>query len=443
MCHYQVVSTQRYETADGTRWRVRWRDGSGKMHSRSLTSKSEAKALDTDIKARKLRSEVLPVARSYILNRAWDDWLANKRTSLAATTLASYETLWEAHIRDTEFGNTPIGTLVSDPKLIDDHLNSLKARDAKNRRLPPTQQAKLGNASKRRLLMMLSGVFKQCVRWQKISVNPIREMEKPSATVQRKPRPFPPFLVERIRRQLLMDDEDELQGHRHAVLVSLLAYAGLRPQEALALQFRDIGKSTIAINKAIKLGTTGTVVGATKTEKERPVPLIAPLASDLSEWREALGSPSNDQPVIPSTNGKTWTVSMYRNWRQRIWKPALKALAASDANLAWLAQSRPYDCRGSFVSLHLRAGVPPIEVAAHAGHSLDVLYRHYAAVIEELAGDPPSSAETQIVLAREALAKKAPEDVAKLTAESLKPAKDVPPDVRAILYGDFPRSQPR
>jgi hypothetical protein len=53
------MSVQRYETAAGSRWRVRWR---GQMRSRTVASKSEAMALDADVRARKFKGEALPRA---------------------------------------------------------------------------------------------------------------------------------------------------------------------------------------------------------------------------------------------------------------------------------------------------------------------------------------------------------------------------------------------
>jgi hypothetical protein len=43
-----LMSVQRYETADGSRWRVRWREANGRMRSRSCTSKREAVAFDAE-----------------------------------------------------------------------------------------------------------------------------------------------------------------------------------------------------------------------------------------------------------------------------------------------------------------------------------------------------------------------------------------------------------
>jgi hypothetical protein len=78
-------------------------------------------------------------------------------------------------------------------------------------------------------------------------------------------------------------------------------------------------------------------------------------------------------------------------------------LAAGDPALHRMADARPYDCRGSFVSLHLRAGASPLEVAQWAGHSSAVTFKHYANVTEELVGEPPLAAHEQITRAREAV----------------------------------------
>jgi integrase len=44
--------------------------------------------------------------------------------------------------------------------------------------------------------------------------------------------------------------------------------------------------------------------------------------------------------------------------------------------------ARPYDLRHAAVSLWLNGGVPATEVAARAGHSVDVLLKVYATCID-------------------------------------------------------------
>ena len=68
------MSVQRYDTADGARWRVRWRDGKGKMRSRSFTSKRDARGFDDDIRARKRQGHAPPATSRQTLAAAFDDW---------------------------------------------------------------------------------------------------------------------------------------------------------------------------------------------------------------------------------------------------------------------------------------------------------------------------------------------------------------------------------
>jgi integrase len=45
------------------------------------------------------------------------------------------------------------------------------------------------------------------------------------------------------------------------------------------------------------------VVGAPKTNSRRTVQLLAPLRTDLAEWRLAQGRPGDREPVVPGERG--------------------------------------------------------------------------------------------------------------------------------------------
>ena len=126
-------------------------------------------------------------------------------------------------------------------------------------------------------------------------------------------------MVEALRTRLLSTAG---HGQRDATLVSVLAYAGLRPGEALALSWGHIRERTILVERSASLGE----IGETKTRAHRTVDLLRPLAQDLAEWRMACGRPDDRELVFPATNGKPWTRPMYRNWGRRIYRPAAKAL---------------------------------------------------------------------------------------------------------------------
>jgi integrase len=210
-------------------------------------------------------------------------------------------------------------------------------------------------------------------------VNPARVVKKPPQGRGRSVRALSPEDIEAIRGRL---------RERDAALVSVLAYAGLRPSEALALTWRDIGVQTISVDKALALGE----VRSTKTRRRRVVKMLAPLAADLKAWRLASGMPDSGRPVFPMRDGRFWTDTAYRNWRARVFQPAAEAVGVE--------APRPYDLRHSLASLLFAEGRNPAEIAEELGHSLQVLLGTYVGVIEELRGKPRQTAEALIRAAR-------------------------------------------
>ncbi len=198
-------------------------------------------------------------------------------------------------------------------------------------------------------------------------------------------RPLAPASVEALRAAL---------PHRYATAVSLLAYAGLRPQELRALQWAHVHDRTL-------------VVGAPKTHSRRTVRLLAPLRTDLAEWRLAQRRPTDDAAVIPGVDGGPWTAEGFNKWRdgrgrrRPNGKPAPRwgfARALSDAGLP---PARPHDLRHSFASLLLHEGRSVIYVARQLGHGAELTMRTYGHVIDELEDAPRMAAEDAIRAARE------------------------------------------
>src|SRR5829696_6167054 len=125
---------------------------------------------------------------------------------------------------------------------------------------------------------MLQGVLQRAVEWERIAQNPMRVAHKPKARRRIVVRPIAPGQVEQLRHYLLAEGR-----LRCATLVSVLAYSGLRPGEALALSWERVGERTIAVTGASSMGR----LKGTKTGAERTVRLLSPLAQDLAEWRLA------------------------------------------------------------------------------------------------------------------------------------------------------------
>lgn len=183
-----------------------------------------------------------------------------------------------------------------------------------------------------------------------IPANPLALVRAPRAEHREQVRPLAPATVERIRAAL--DAE-------RAAIVSVLAYAGLRPGELRALRWGDVRERTILVQRG---ADPDGKAKATKTRAVRTVRLVAPLAADLREWRMASGRPGDEALVFPGRDGDAWTKDDWDVFRRRGWSTACRR-AGLDGT------PRPYDLRHSFASLLLAEGRTVHYVAAQLGHS--------------------------------------------------------------------------
>lgn len=349
-------------------WRVRWRDG-GVQRSRDFDRKRDADTFDVEVRRRAQLGElgVLEAGKQKLGSLAEEWWATYAEPNLARKTRVMYASLWDRYVLP-RLGGIELRRL--SPAVFEAFQAELRSEG-------------VGEPTILKTLTLLQGMLQRAVVWGRIPSNPVAPIRKPVQRRARAVRPIPPAIVEEIRSVLLARSR-----LRDATLVSVLAYSGLRPGEALALRWSDIGERTILVDRAVALGD----VKVTKTGKRRSVRLLAPLAADLAEWRLACGRPDENALVFPTRDGRVWPEEHWRNWRQRVF--------ASAATAAGLERFRPYDLRHSFVSLLFAEGQTVIEVARQAGHSATMALATYGHVIEELEGAPRQAAEDVIRAAR-------------------------------------------
>jgi len=174
-----------------------------------------------------------------------------------------------------------------------------------------------------------------------------------------------------------------------ATLLSVLAYAGLRPQEALGLPWSNVRGCTLLIDRA----QSDEGLKDTKTGGTRSVRLLAPLVADLAAWRLASDRSGADELVFPTAGGELWRDHDWANWRRRVFDPLAASLGVSGM--------RPYDLRHAFCSLLIGEGMSVVEVARQAGHAPTMTLATYAHVIADLEDSERVSAEASIRAARE------------------------------------------
>ena len=263
--------------------------------------------------------------------------------NLKPSTLRRYLEVWGTHLLP-RLGDYELRAIT--PMLVED----VRAQFALER---------VGVQTQRKALMLLQGILRRAVVRSLIPANPVSVVSKPRQPPTQRPEPLPPLTVEKIRAEL---------RHRDATIVSVLACAGLRPEEATSARWGDLNGRTLHVH-------------ASKTERARTIKLLPPLAQDLAEWRLASGRPPGDALIFPTTDGDAWQLHDRQNWRRRIYQPAAKRAGVS-------RDLRVYRLRSSFVSLLLWEGHSLTYVAEQAGHSVATLAKHYAGALEELEDTP-------------------------------------------------------
>jgi integrase len=158
--------------------------------------------------------------------------------------------------------------------------------------------------------------------------------------------------------------EDELArllaelDERYRALVELMAYAGLRPGEAVALR---VGKLD-TMRRVLMVDTR--ITGFTKTGEAREIVLPSVLVEMLAEHIARFSDPSDpDAPVFPREDGgRIDTKNAYDAWARRHFRAAA-IQAGVNHGLS------PNDCRHMAAARAIAAGADVYAVQRMLGHA--------------------------------------------------------------------------
>lgn len=181
-------------------------------------------------------------------------------------------------------------------------------------------------------------------------------------------------------------------SRRQEAFFALMYYAGLRPEEAVnvrkaSLSLPDKGWGEIRLERAVpEIGAEWTDSGERHEEtslkhrenhESRPVPCCPELTAVLLEHLRDVGTAADGRLFWGERSQGRLGSSVYG----RVWAAARAAVFTPEVFESPLAK-RPYDLRHACVSSWLTAGVEPTKVAEWAGHSVAVLLRVYAKVVD-------------------------------------------------------------
>ena len=158
---------------------------------------------------------------------------------------------------------------------------------------------------------------------------------------------------------------DALKAELGSVYGPLAVFAcetGLRPEEWIALERRDMDRRDHAVAVRRKFAN-GRLTPYTKTSRsQRRVPLTARAVEAL----ETLPPRLDTALVFPAAEGGYIGLD---TWRKREWYPALEA--------AGIEQRGPYSMRHTFATEALAATISTFELSRLMGTSIAMIDRHY------------------------------------------------------------------
>jgi integrase len=281
--------------------------------------------------------------------REWFDIWFPQQTAIEDATRASYARLFTRHVAPT------LGRM----KVRDLHKGHIRTLLASKR------AAGLSANTCRLIRAVVSVLLGDAVADGIIAENPARALRE-----ERRKRPDHAVATAEIITPLTLGDlaacltaAARWWTPRDQVLLLTLADAGLRPSEALALQWED-GVDTIGrvlhIQRA--LSASGRLK-TTKTGTGRDVDMTPRLAATLSSWQATLEAEALLAGTTPSATVFASANGTYLDRRNvaRSFRALLRRAA--------LPKHRLYDLRHTFASHLLAAGAPITYVSAQLGHA--------------------------------------------------------------------------
>jgi integrase len=337
------------------RWRARYRDASGRGHSRVFKTKADASAFLATIETDLLRGDWNDPRLNGVPMHDWAQQWFETTAHLKPKTRVEYESNLRNHVLPF-FGDRPVGAI--DAVGVRQFVSALRADG-------------LEHGTVKKAKAVLSMVLGAAAEAGAIKANPCANVRIGRAA----------------RREMVFLSADEVEALANAIvepygtLVRFAAYTGLRAGEIAALRVGRLNLLHRSVEVAESLSIIpqqGFVFGPTKNYQRRTVPLPAFLVDEVAEHLATRGRPGRDALVFTSPNGAPLR---QHHFYWRCFKPAIERAGLD-------VQPRFHDLRHTCVALLIAEGAHQLTIMRRLGHSsIQVTLDTYGHMFPELEED--------------------------------------------------------
>lgn len=336
-------------------WRARYRDATGKVHSRTFKLKGHAQTwLREELDA--LHSGKKPAEDAITLDAYVDIWLPRATLSIRPSTLDSYMGVIRTHIRPT-LGDVEFRHLTAER--VRQWHSALRSTTKHGRKhAPPLSPATCAKAYR-----LLKRICADAVEDGHLSVNPCRIKGASAEPDYRLSYEEPP-------------DADEVRAlaaavpDRYRAMVLLAGFGGLRWGEAGGLQRRhvDTKAGSVRIEQQLVRATNGQpLIGLPKTDAgRRTVFLHTEVVESLRHHLAAHTGTGPDAYLFTSPQGALLRAP---NFRRNVWLPAAAKVGKPER--------RFHDLRHAAATFAAMTGATTKDLMARMGHRSQVAAIRY------------------------------------------------------------------
>lgn len=344
----------------GKRWRVVWRipgsNGRMRQKSKSFDSYRDAEeyraAMDDDLRRGRYRD---PNDGKRIVSKVAELWF-DEKIDVRSSTLNRYRRDY-SHYVEPRWGALPLSAIQVGPvqKWVSDLQNGTAVSTCRTK-------VCLSPRSIRAIVkIVLGGIMGYALKRGWIDTNPVANVVLPRISK----RDEDMVLLDVDQIEMLAEAASNVGKRidsRHwenGLVIRWQAYVGTRIGECFAMRVKDIDfdRHLARIRETWSDGDGQPVLTLPKNGHQRTVAWPSSLCDDLRRVCE--GKSPNDF-LFASPRGCAWSV---RNWRNRVWTPALKSAELSESG------ATIHDLRHSYASLAIRAGVDVKTLQAQLGHA--------------------------------------------------------------------------
>lgn len=347
------------------RWRVKWRDSTGRQLVESFDTEKAARDAARRIEAQTVIDGKAPIVtdpEALTLTKWWDRW--EPGNAWRASTRSTHGTHWTKWIQPV-FGRMPLDNITTaDVRQFHRHLEA--------RGLAPRTVGSIHRT--------LSMALEAAVADGFLGRNPAR-----TAKLPRKAKTAPVALDAATTRRML--DAIAATAPGLAVYAELVAATGLRRAEAAGLTWDrvDLDGGVITVDRQLDYSaSTLPAWSDTKTTGVRRVVIAPATVNLLRRHRSGQEVTRLDRAglVFTQPDGTPWPRSTLAD----AWRRAKRILADDGHPLPDGARGW-HTLRHGAASRLLEQGVPPAEAAQHLGHSVEVLLGTYAHISNQAEAD--------------------------------------------------------